>query len=216
MVITTECDQHKWATRSLGQMGKSALSSKKVDLVDLNSLSEGREITFRHCLEPYNDIGVDFHQLWDKTVSLVGWFHAICGQCIYNYAQSYKVEGYCHGTCIYTNSKCQIVIRMALLSCNMEEADGLCWITPWTSSMTKLLPSWELKGLSRWAFHAHGRHWATKQILVIKSLLLEKDFLTLLSIVGYAVSQSISRSESLSIHKNMGETGLCLAMNSTP
>ena len=76
-----------WSTQirqtALGQLGKSALPRKKADrhrtkvMIDHKSLSEGLKRSLKYCQRPYIDIDIAFHQLWGKTVTLVGWFHSI-------------------------------------------------------------------------------------------------------------------------------------------
>ena len=67
-------------------IGKSALPWKRPTgtarvLVDHGTLSEGRESSYIYSPWTSIKIDIDFHQLWDKTVALVGWFHRIGGQC---------------------------------------------------------------------------------------------------------------------------------------
>ena len=51
-------------------------------IFDNKTMLEGHEKPFIHCQGTRIGIDIDFHQLWDKTVAPVGWFHLIGGQCI--------------------------------------------------------------------------------------------------------------------------------------
>ena len=48
-----------------------------------STLSEDRERAFIYCQWAFNEIDIDFRQRRGKPVGLVGWFHAIGGQCIW-------------------------------------------------------------------------------------------------------------------------------------
>ena len=49
-------------------------------MIEHKSLSEGREMCFKYCQDPYIDIDIDFHLLCGKTGALAGWFHTFSGQ----------------------------------------------------------------------------------------------------------------------------------------
>ena len=75
------------ATHCFGALGeistseKEGLPGQEKVMVDDQSFPDGYESCFFILSELYVDIDIDFHQLWGKTVTLVGWFHTIDGQC---------------------------------------------------------------------------------------------------------------------------------------
>ena len=91
--LTVACDQHECSELLLGQLGKSALPQKKAHqdktkaVVIPKSLSEYHRRLFKYCQGPYIGIDIDFHQLWGKAVTLVGWFNTIGGQCTYGFCR---------------------------------------------------------------------------------------------------------------------------------
>ena len=86
--LTSDCDQHKYATLfwgywDSGTPDKESLSGLDKEITVHKSLLESRNKSFKYCHGPYNDIGIDFQQLWVKTVASVGRFHTIGGQRIF-------------------------------------------------------------------------------------------------------------------------------------
>ena len=50
--------------------------------INERSFSNPHPWSFEYCQGSCIKIDINFHQLWDKTVALIGWFHTIGGQCI--------------------------------------------------------------------------------------------------------------------------------------